>query len=211
MYKCWDSVEGERIGHPSPVPVPVSAVPCLPWVIFVYRYRKKNKQTKKKLYWNLWRMARSWIPIEIKYNCSVNCVLFTLYSCIPTNMVYCIIDTVVSKTWTTIFMKCDSTDILHFAKKKQKKNLFTERYSEILSNKLLTWCKIFSQPFYLRVIFWIFPQDLEVESGGKRHLACASKCKFVFLWSKKWSSYHWGFVTVIKDQMARNNLHQSID
>lgn len=32
-------------------------------------------------------------------------------------MVYCIIDTVVSKTWTTIFMKCDSTDILHFAKK----------------------------------------------------------------------------------------------
>lgn len=54
-------------------------------------------------------------------------------------MVYCIIDTVVSKTWTTIFMKCNSTDILHFAKK--QKNLFTERYSEILSNKLLTWCK----------------------------------------------------------------------
>ena len=34
-------------------------------------------------------------------------------------MVYCIIDTVVSKTWTTIFMKCDSTDILHFAKKQK--------------------------------------------------------------------------------------------
>lgn len=33
-------------------------------------------------------------------------------------MVYCIIDTVVSKTWT-IFMKCDSTDILHFAKKQK--------------------------------------------------------------------------------------------
>lgn len=44
-------------------------------------------------------------------------------------------------------MKCDSTDILHFAKK--QKNLFTERYSEILSNKLLTWCKIFISRDYV--------------------------------------------------------------
>lgn len=154
MYKCWDSVEGERIGHPSPRPCLGRPLPAVS--DFCIQIQKKKQTNKKKLYWNLWRMARSWIPIEIKYNCSVNCVLFTLYSCIPTNMVYCIIDTVVSKTWTTIFMKCDSTDILHFAKKKQKKNLFTERYSEILSNKLLTWCKIFSLPFCLMVIFGFF-------------------------------------------------------
>ena len=100
-----------------------------PGVIFVYK-----------------KMARSWVPIEIKYNCSFNRVLFTMYFCIPTDMLYCIIDTVVSKTWTTIFMKCDSTNILHFAKKNLK-ILFTERYSEILSNKLLTWCKVFSAGF----------------------------------------------------------------
>lgn len=49
------------------------------------------------LYMERWHVHES--PcIEIMYNCRVNRVLFTMYSCIPTDMLYCIIDTVVSKT-----------------------------------------------------------------------------------------------------------------
>ena len=113
----------------------------------------------------IWKDETLTSPNWIQYNCGVDRVLSTLYSCIPTDMLYCIIDTVVSKTWTNIFMKGDSTHILHFAKKKEI--LFTEGYSEILSNKLLTWCKIFSAGFFFFLNYCLFSWVISRARYGK--------------------------------------------